>query len=481
MAAAPNIKRFVDIVDRGPEDELFFPTASRSTIFRRDFLPYHNVVPDIVEIGYQGNIAWGQRITVRLTQQDSGDMLQWLCLRLQPQSWLGAYDNRIRSGDWDYQDASGAWMWASSLGSIAIQKVEFEIGDALIETWPGEWMDVWSRMWMDGGRAPVWDADVYGQLPPGVLRDTTRPPWTTVEPTEDGYVYCWLPLCMLRRPQTAFPLVAMGEQEIRVHITLRPFYEVVRRRAVPKTNPCEVPLGQTVVFLDKTGVTPIPWSYTLPSVIPGFEDATVFVGVALTENPLRSTYMRSPMEIMYEPVTYAYFDLPESVTQPSKTPITMNFPLREFNGPIREFCFFLRRKNVWRFNEWTNYGARAEDASGANIPLLVSAQLMVGNAVWRDETEEWWRIEYGLVHRGGVRLSDGFVYGFELGEAAGWEPEDLQPAGTVNASRADMRLTLTMQAPAAPVQTGGWDLHVFGIGLNWMRFVSGLAVPLFKD
>jgi hypothetical protein len=27
----------------------------------------------------------------------------------------------------------------------------------------------------------------------------------------------------------------------------------------------------------------------------------------------------------------------------------------------------------------------------------------------------------------------------------------------------------------------GWDLHVFGVGMNWMRFVKGLAVPLFKD
>jgi hypothetical protein len=73
-----------------------------------------------------------------------------------------------------------------------------------------------------------------------------------------------------------------------------------------------------------------------------------------------------------------------------------------------------------------------------------------------------------------------------LGDAAGWQSEDLQPAGTVNASRADMRLTLTMQAPAPTTDkrfpfVSGWDVHVFGIGLNWMRFVKGMAVPLFKD
>lgn len=478
MTTAPNIKRLVDLVDRGPEDDLFYPASSNNTIFHREWAPYHNVVPDVVEIGYQGNAAWGQRITVTLTREDSGDLLSWLCLRLRPQSWLGPHDAKIRSGLWNYQDPARAWMWASSLATIAIQKVEFEIGDAVVETWPGEWMDIWSRMWMDGGRAGTWDADMYAKLPPGVLRDPTRPPWTTVEPTEDGYVYCWLPLCMLRRPETAFPLIAMGEQEVRVHITLRPFADVVRRRAVPRTSACEVPLGETVVLLDNTGATPVPWSYTLPSVAPGFDDATVFVGVVQTEDPLRSRYLRSPLELMYEPVTYAHFDLPESVA--GNTTATVNFPLREFNGPIREICFFLRRKTVWRFNEWTNYGALAEDDyypqyQGAvtvpQQPILVSAKLMVGNAVWRDETENWWRLEYGLAHRGGVRLTGGFVYGFVLGTLS----EELQPSGTVNASRADMRLTLTMQAAS------DWDVHVFGIGLNWMRFVKGLAVPLFRD
>ena len=497
MTTAPNIKRLVDLVDRGPEDDLFYPASSNNTIFHREFDPYHNVVPEIVEIGYQGNASWGQRITVALTRKDSGDLLQWLCLRLKPQSWLGAQDAKIRSGLWDYQEPFRAWTWAASLGTIAIQKVEFEIGDAVVESWPGEWMDIWSRMWMDGGRAAVWDSDIYAQKTRGQSRDGSLPPWTTISPTEDGYVYCWLPLALLRRPESAFPLIAMGEQEIRVHITLRPFADVVRRRAVPRLSPCEVPLGETVVLVDKTGVTPIPYAYTLPLVQPGFEDVTVLAGVVQTEDPLRGSYLRTPLELMYEPVKYAYFDLPDSITQPSTSPITMNFPLKEFNGPIREICFFLRRKGVWQFNEWTSYGTLAEqdfypefqNAAGfvpMQQPILVSAQLMVGNAVWRNETEQWWRLEYGLNHRGGVRLTGGFVYGFVLGDAAGWQAEDLQPAGTVNASRADMRLTLTMQAPAPTTDkrfpfVSGWDVHVFGIGLNWMRFVKGMAVPLFKD
>jgi hypothetical protein len=501
MSTAPNIKRLVDLVDRGPEDDLFYPASSNNTVFRREWAPYHNMTPEIAEIGFQGNAAWGGRITVTLTRKDSGDMLQWLCLRLLPRSWLGGdLDAKIKSGLWTYDlpsdpNVDPTWMWAASLGTIAIEKVEFEIGDTLVETWPGEWMDIWSRAWMDGSRAAVWDSDIYAKLPYSTIRDRGRAPFNTIQPTEDGYVYCWLPLCFLRRPQTAFPLIAMGEQEVRVNITLRPFADVVRRRGLPRSSPCEVPLGETITLIDRSGVTPVPWSYTLPSTVPAFEDATVFVGVAHMEDPLRSSYMRLPMEIMYEPIKYMRFDITPALMDPSGQAFTLNFPLKDFNGPIREICFFLRRKGVWQYNEWTNYGSLLENdffptfvsvlgLEPNQLPILQSAVLQVGNATWKEDSEHWWRTEYALDHRGGVRLFDGMVYGYTFGDAAGLVPEDLQPAGTVNASRTDMRLVLTMQAPA-PVGGNryipGWDVHVFGIGLNWMRFVSGMAVPIFKD
>lgn len=445
---APTIKRLVDLVDRDQVDEVFYPFQSTNTLFHRStHRSYYNMVPEIVEIGYQGNAAWGQRITINLTREDSGDMLQWLCLRLAPRSWLGGdLDAKLRSGLWSYQDPSSAWVWTSSLAAAAIQLVEFEIGDAVVETWPGEWMDVWSRTWLDGGRSGTWDTDIYGAFP------------RVGGPTEDGYVYCWLPLALLRRPQTAFPLAAMGEQEVRVHITLRPFNRVVRRQGIPRTSCDEVPLGQTVVLLDNTGSLPVPWEYTMPSVIPGFEDTTVFVGVAHMEDPQRRHYMRLPMEIMYEPISWSRFSVPAF-----QGTSTLTFPLRELNGPVREISFFLRARDVWRYNDWTHYGTP-----------LISARLMVGNAVWRDEAEQWWRLDYGLAHRGGVRLYNGYVYGIVLGAAADWSTEDFQPAGTVNASRTDLRLDLTLNA-------GEWDLYVFGVGVNWLRFARGLAVPLFKD
>jgi len=75
-------------------------------------------------------------------------------------------------------------------------------------------------------------------------------------------------------------------------------------------------------------------------------------------------------------------------------------------------------------------------------------------------------------------MFDNYIYGTVFGDAADWRPEDFQPAGTVNASRTDLRLDLTLTTGSPENR---WELFVFGVGVNWMRFVRGLAVPLFKD
>jgi hypothetical protein len=494
------MKRLVDLVDRGPRDDLFFPSSADQTIFRRSWPPLQHAVPDVVEVAYKGAAHWGGRITIPLSRYGYGDLLQWICLRLKPRSWLGAdLDSKILSGAWTYANPAAAWMWASSLGSIAIAKVELEIGDTLIESWGGEWMDVWSRTWMEGGRASVWDSDVYGRRRVYTLRNC--PNWMTVKPTEDGYVYCWLPLPFLRRPGTGFPLAALGDTEMRIHITLNPFASVVRRRAVERTSSSEVPLGSIVSFLDVTGGTPIPYDVKLPTGVPAFDDITVLAGVALVEEPLRLSYLNEPRELLYDRVQEMVFDLPEKAVISNNT-VSMQLPLRDFNGPLREICWFVRRKRVWDYNEWTNYGLLLEDELAAtiplsvlgasyplqNVPLVTKATLRVDNAIWRSEAEQWWRADYGLAHRGGVRLAGGMVYGFVLGDAAGWTAGDEQPAGTVNASRALLRLDLDITVPKGITlpecdhdSQWGWEVYVFGIGINWMRFVKGSVGPLFKD
>ena len=97
------------------------------------------------------------------------------------------------------------------------------------------------------------------------------------------------------------------------------------------------------------------------STVPIFNDATVLAGVVHLDEPMRSKIIREPQEIMYEPITYIRYDIPDKLANVAQgTPVNMQIFLRELNGPIRELCWTIRRKDVWQFNEWTNYGVHTE-------------------------------------------------------------------------------------------------------------------------
>ena len=47
------MKRLVDLVNRGPKDAFFTPMDAGATVFHRSTERYHNVVPEIREIGFK--------------------------------------------------------------------------------------------------------------------------------------------------------------------------------------------------------------------------------------------------------------------------------------------------------------------------------------------------------------------------------------------------------------------------------------------
>jgi hypothetical protein len=100
---------------------------------------------------------------------------------------------------------------------------------------------------------------------------------------------------------------------------------------------------------------------------------------------------------------------------------------------------------------------------------------MVGTAVWADEEETWWRTTGALPLDGGIRISGNYVYAYNFTErASSWKP-----VGSLNASRVDLRLNLEVQQPEGSDKE--WEVVVFLVGINWMRFQNGLANQLFMD
>jgi hypothetical protein len=160
--------------------------------------------------------------------------------------------------------------------------------------------------------------------------------------------------------------------------------------------------------------------------------------------------------------------------------IQVQLPL-EVNHPMEEILWFVRRKATANNNEWTNYSAvmSAEYNPVYNPfrPLLQNAVIQLNGIELVNQEEQWFRQHISLAHKGGISAYESFIYGYSFAK----NPAEHQPSGTANASRLQsVRLTLDVSPPGG-VYEQEWEVKVFVITLQWLRFQNGLANRMYTD
>ena len=216
------------------------------------------------------------------------------------------------------------------------------------------------------------------------------------------------------------------------------------------------------------------WSVAAPP----FKAVQLLVYGAILDGTLRNKMLRDPFEILHRQVQTFSFDEPLKYAvgkRADSDTIRIQLPL-EANHPIEEILWFVRRKGVSVNNEWTNYSSLVESEWGTRrpTPLLQNAILQVNGTVVCDAEEQFYREQAAHAHRGGFAAFSRFIYGYSFAKT----PGEHQPSGSLNASRLNsLRLVLDVKPPGGDL----WEVKVFCIGLNWMRFENGLANPMFED
>jgi len=471
------LKKVVSLVDRTDFDEFVFPKDTRNTEFLPNFQSYHNFTQEATVWPFLGSPHWGQRITFSVPWPWQADFLNYLILRLKPNSWLTPLAQQHigpEIADWvPAPNSNGFWVWANSLGTVAIERAEMEINGVIVEQFSGDWIDVWMKNFRDCSNGVPTD-EMIGNYAHLTVNNFM--------PSEDGYIYCPLPFWFSKHVNTAFPLLSCsGPNTVRFHITLRPFSAVVRK-LVDVMKCKETPCGQSFQIRNYysaqySNLRTIPIA---PS-IPFFETADFVCGLSHIDGELRKSYIETPHEILMSPVLETTFGEPLKYVVNTRQDNTIKIGLPILgNGPIQQLFFFLRRKAaVELFNDYTNYSAlltnEVDPVWNPIQPLLQHAQLVVGTAVWADEGEQWWRSN-ALRLPGGVRSYGNYIYGYNFAEF----PERFSPSGSLNMSRVDIRLNLTILPPVSSYNTE-WTVSVFLVGTNWMRFQNGIANQIFMD
>lgn len=482
MSAKPRgpITTLLDLTDRDQAENDLFPLGSETTWFTRD--PDRATVsftPQIQRIFLRGPAGWGQRFTFDLGALQVGDLLMGAILQLEPEHWLDATTQlQLAAGVTAYADPQTAWEFANALGLVAIAKAELEIDGKTVETIDGDFSAVYSALWADYNQQVSMAYDAYGYVPIQTLRGL--PP--RLYPTEDGYIHCNLPFFFGRtKLQEALPMIAIKEGLTRIHITLRPFTEVVRQLRGFRASCDATPLGAMIPFTGPTGTV------QAAQATPGFKSVSLLAYSSVVDGELRQKMLKEPFESLHREVQTFVFDEPlkyVDVKSSGADTIRVQLPL-EANHPVEEILWFVRRKGVRNNNEWTNFSDTLEVGwPGDGVvnpttflakPLLVSASIRVNGIPIVEAEEEFFRAHIAAKHKGGYAAYNRFVYGWSFAET----PGQFQPSGSVNASRANsLRLTLEVQPPAG---NDAWEVKVFCVALNWMRYENGLAGAVFED
>lgn len=500
-----DITTVLDLTDRDSQDMTFFPLDSNDSWFHRESnRAVYPTTMSIQEFIQRGPADWGQKCTFELGSLPAGDLLQTVILQFKLDTWYPPQMvTSLVKGEITTDPAlflQEYWTYANSLGSSIIEYADFIVKDQTIERITGEFIRAFYNLYADVNTMTGLSADAIGAIPfaglsteQGAVYQTAFHP-RRLYPTEDGTYFCVLPFYFSRtRLKEVFPLLSCNEGDVRIDIKLRPFHEMVRRSVGWREAPCDVPLSRSVSFSSST--EPITVStFTTRTTEPSFRDFRIVASTCYTMGTIRERYLRTPFEQLIKPVQLFHFEEPlkylSSKSNPGADVVEIQFPL-ELNHPVVELLWVFRRKACRLNNEWANFTPEIgwEAKQGRIVPpWLEHAALRMNGIEMVSQEGEWFRRHIAQAHKGGLLSYSASMYGYSFARY----PDLHQPSGTVNTSRThSISLSLRVRTPIEkpldpsctfdPASVRGWEVFVFAVHYNWLRFENGICQKVFTD
>lgn len=474
-----DIVTLLDLAPRDMQDNTFTPLSADKTWWLPQDRRINPFTMCVQQFPFRGPTGFGQRFTFDLKSVNCGDLLFNTVLQIDLSHWLNDTDlMRLEGGRYTTTDPN-LWFYANSLGTVILEKAEFEVNDQTIETIDGDFLNVASLLFQDLNSQYGLAVDGLGRQPLGsLLHSPANKPF----PTQGRSLFIPLPFFFSRIKLQSFPLLACKEGSVRIHVHLRPFHECVRTLSGRRLSCNDVPLGKSFAVNSREGGIVLEETITSSDSIPQFKGIQLITHAAHTDTSIRQKILRKPFENLIRCV--ATFDFAEPlkylINKTSSDTIQIQLPL-EVNNPIEEIIWFVRRKATANNNEWTNYSAtmsaELDPVYNPRRPLLHSASIQFNGVDIIKADENWFRRHISLKHPGGTSAYENYIYGYSFSQ----NPGAFQPSGTANASRLQsVRLTLGITPPTGAYELD-WEVKVFVIGLQWLRFQEGLTNLMYMD
>jgi len=419
----------LQLVAMGKQD-IFLTGNPQTTWFKSVYRRYTNFAVESQVMYFDGDPDFGKRLSCLVPRR--GDLLGPLVLEVTlPALTIAGSKPPIPVS------------YVNSIGHMLIDQITIEIGENEIDTQTGEWMEIWSNLTTDLSKRQGFN-EMIGRVEP------------YIQPSNFGPTKLYIPLqfWFCKNPGNYLPLLALQFHPIRINLNIRPLQDLFYT-------------GQLVTKCSKLQVDPIK-----------ITDLRLWGDYVHLDVEERRRFVANAHEYLIEQIQY---------TPPIAIPIGANVVSArlEFNHPIRELIWIVQRDKLQSYHEWYNYSSVSMTEVGKRQDLLATALIQLDGYDRFDARDAgYFRLVQPIMHHTAVP-NDAFIYVYSFA----LRPEDVQPTGSLNASRIDnfvLQATLVPDSTAAvtdPTYTpprGNAHITIFATNHNVLRIVNGFGGVLFK-
>jgi len=429
----------LQLVAQGKQD-VFLTGNPQITWFKMVYRRYTNFAIESQQIYFDGDPDFGKRITALVPRR--GDLLGPIILEV--------------TLPYVTMSDGSPGTYVNSIGHALIEEISLEIGEQEIDKQTGEWMELWTTVAMQPGQQDAFN-NMIGRVAGLNLTPPSIPQGgCAVGGYNYGAVKLYIPLqfWFTKNPGLYLPLLAMQYHPVRINLKLRDLASLIVQANTSATCATVKPHPVSIVELHAWG----------DYVFLDTEERRRFVSVS--------------HEYLIEQVQYTpKIAILEGIN-------TVNIRL-DFNHPLRELFWIVQRNLMTLTHEFFNFGSTSSFETGLVRDMLQDGKLQV-DGFDRFDTRDagYFRLVQPFQYHSTTDVTKFiYMYSFAL------RPEEMQPSGSLNASRIDnMNLILNLRPDANLAVTdlsyvpnrGKAHAVVYAKNHNVLRIVNGFAGLLFK-
>ena len=407
----------LQLVALGKQD-VFLTGNPQMTWFKMVYRRYTNFAIESQPMYLDGTADFGKRITCLVPRR--GDLLSQVILEVT----LPAL--KLSTGE--------TVSYVNSIGHALIQEISIEVGEQEIDRQNGEWMEIWSNYTTTTDKQTGF-YNMIGKV------DGYSPP------TLYGPLKLYIPLrfWFCKNPGMALPLLALQYHPVRINITLRPLSQLF--------------FSQNLTTPECTSLEVKPASIT---------DMMLWGDYIYLDPEERRRFVSNTHEYLIEQTQYT--------SQIPIAPGASSGSLRlEFNHPIKELFWYIQRDDMTRYHEYFNYSSLGIYEIGTRTDMMLNAVLQLdGFDRFQVRDSGYFRLVQPWQYHT-VVPEEYFVYSYSFA----LRPEDIQPTGSMNASRMDSIILQVAINPTLVNAVGTLHSRIYAINHNVFRVADGFGGVLF--